>query len=449
MRETIAPKGSFGQLFRVLPMNSICVIGLGYIGLPTASLFANNGFQVLGVDSNPAVAGAINSGKNHIDEVGLRTLVEAAVGSGRLRAATVPQKADAFIIAVPTPVTPDKQPDLSHVFDAVRSILPHLQRGTLVVVESTVPPGTTRKIATFIAESRKDLANGANDNPVQVMLAHCPERVLPGKILTELVENDRVVGGLTAEASAIAASLYRNIVSGKIYETDATTAEMVKLSENTFRDVNIALANELAVICEKAGTNVWDVIALANRHPRVNILNPGPGVGGHCIAVDPWFIASAYRSEAQLIRAARVRNDGMPALVVETIASLVQGIANPRIACLGASYKGNTGDARNSPALEVYSMLVSRPGAAWSVAITDTHVTGSSLPLVSLENALDEASVVVVLTEHQEFRTLDPHEAAKRAKHRVVLDTRNVLDHGKWRAAGFQVHVLGDGKLPR
>jgi UDP-N-acetyl-D-mannosaminuronic acid dehydrogenase len=428
-------------------MKSICVVGLGYIGLPTASLFANSGFQVLGVDTNRDVVEAINSGRNHIEEVGLRTLVEAAVGSGHLKAASQPSSADAFILAVPTPFDSHKCPDLAYVFASTRSILPYLQKGNLIVLESTVPPGTTKKVAALIAEERPELTGkrAGQVASLEVLVAHCPERVLPGRILKELVENDRVVGGVTQEASACAADLYAAIVSGKIYQTNATTAEMVKLSENTFRDVNIALANELSVVCEKLGIDVWEVIRLANNHPRVKILNPGPGVGGHCIAVDPWFIVSEFPEDTQVIRAARMRNDGMPEIVTNRVSKILAGLVRPKIACLGASYKGNVGDARNSPAVEVYRSLVSRFGRDAEVVINDMHVDGNQIPLQPLESVLRDASLIVVLSDHNEYKALNPAEVAKLVKERKVFDTRNLIDRRQWESAGFEVCLLGTG----
>jgi len=424
-------------------MNSICVIGLGYIGLPTSSLFANGGFHVLGVDLNASVVEAINSGKNHIEEAGLRTLVEAAVKSGHLKAAVQPGPAEAFIIAVPTPFDEKKHPDLAHVFDSARAIIPHLRDGNLVILESTVPPRTTTRIASFIATERPDLLDEAGI--LRVMVAHCPERVLPGQILKELVENDRIVGGVTPEASKAAAGLYRRIVSGKIYETDATTAEMVKLSENTFRDVNISLANELALVCTELSINVWDVIRLANNHPRVKILSPGPGVGGHCIAVDPWFIVSEFPEHTTVIKSARERNDAMPAIVVETACRLIANDLHPKIACLGASYKSNIGDARNSPALKVFEMLGRRLGSVASVAITDPHLTKSQLPLKSLDSILKDATLLLLLTDHDEFKALDPYLVASSVRVKRIFDTRNALNHSLWQSAGFDVHVLGKG----
>ena len=428
-------------------MKTICVVGLGYIGLPTASLFANQGFRVHGVDQKHQVVDTINSGRNHIQEIGLRTLVEAAVASGNLSASMEPVPADAYIIAVPTPFGEKKEPDLRHVFNAARSIGPCLKEGNLVVVESTVPPGTTEKVGDLIAELRPDLVKEGKrkKGALAIHLAHCPERVLPGRILKELVENDRVIGGLDQESTIAAVALYSRIVSGTIYQTDATTAEMVKLSENTFRDVNISLANELAVICQKLGINVWEVIWLANKHPRVKMLSPGPGVGGHCIAVDPWFIASEFPEDANLIRAARLRNDSMPDMVVQKIVEILSSVTKPKIACLGASYKGNVGDARNSPAVEVFTKLKEHYGDNAEICINDSYVEEKVLPLQPLAEVLEKASLLVLLVDHFDYKAIDPMAIASKVSRKVVFDTRNALDHAKWKAAGFEVYLLGAG----
>ena len=424
-------------------MKTICVIGMGYIGLPTASLFANNGLKVHGVDTNTEVIRLLNAGRIHIEEIGLRTLVEAAVGSGNLKCSTTPANSDAFIVAVPTPIADDKSADLSFVFSAVDSIAPYLRENNLVVIESTVPPGTTRKVSEHLAKCRQDLVS--HDGSLRVHVAHCPERVLPGQILKELVENDRIIGGLTDEATMKAEMLYRKIVAGRICLTEATTAEMVKLTENTFRDVNIALSNELSVICERLGINVWEVISLANNHPRVRLLSPGPGVGGHCIAVDPWFIVSEFPAESQVIKAARLRNDSMPGVVVEQIKTLTKGISPSKIACLGASYKANVGDPRNSPAIEVFSRLKTTLDPAIVLALNDPHVTNSKLPLQSIEDVLRDATLIVILTDHNEYKSLDPTVVARTVKRKLVLDTRNAIGRKVWERAGFQVFTLGDG----
>jgi len=420
-------------------MKSICVVGLGYIGLPTASLLANNGFKVVGVDVNRKVVDAVNSGNVHIEEPGLRTLVEAAVHSKNLRASSVPEPSDVFIICVPTPFKEGKKPDLKYVFDATDAILPYLKNGNVVILESTVPPKTTEAIAQYVKEKRKDVLDGTT----VINFAHCPERVLPGRILKELVENDRVIGGLTEQASILAKEIYSAVVSGNIYTTDATTAEMVKLSENTFRDVNIALANEFAHICEKLGISVWEVISLANKHPRVNILNPGPGVGGHCIAVDPWFIASEFPKEAKIITSAREVNDSIPHRVVGKIIELNSHIQNPIIVCLGASYKANVGDERNSPALEIYGLLKNHFNDKAEIRLNDTHVHNNSLNNVSLESIFNDASLIVLLTDHTGYFSIEPEKISQVVKDKIVFDTRNYLNHKLWKSSGFEVHVIG------
>jgi len=431
-------------------MNSICVVGLGYIGLPTASLFANNGYKVFGVDINAKVVETINAGKIHINEVGLRTLVEAAVRSGHLIAATSPNKADVYIIAVPTPFGSEKQPDLSFVFDSVKEIIPFLEPGNLVILESTIPPGTTKKVAKFIARQRPDLIKEGKrpDESLKILIAHCPERVLPGQILKELVGNDRVVGGLDELSGKRAEGLYGSIVSGNIYRTDATTAEMVKLSENTFRDVNISLSNELALICQKLGVNIWEIISLANKHPRVKFLNPGPGVGGHCIAVDPWFIVSEFPEDAKVIRSARDRNDMMPGAVARQTFDLLRGENNPKVACLGGSYKANVGDWRNSPAIDVYKLLQKKFGDSATIELNDMYIVDSSLPLKPLDAVLSQATLILLLVDHDDYKLLDPVVVGELVSRKKVFDTRNTLDRKKWQAAGFEVHILGDGSKP-
>jgi UDP-N-acetyl-D-mannosaminuronic acid dehydrogenase len=428
-------------------MKTVSVVGLGYIGLPTAALFANNGFTVYGVDSNSSVVKTIGSGEVHIDEVGLRTLVSAAVKSGHLSASSTAQVADAHIIAVPTPILEDKRPDMSHVYSAADLIIPVLRAGDLVIVESTVPPGTAGAVASHIAAKRPDLRK--TDGSVAVLVAHCPERVLPGQILKELVENDRVVGGLTKEATRAAAVLYSGIVSGTIIQTDATTAEMVKLAENTYRDVNIALANEMAVICEKLGISVWEVIEYASRHPRVKYLKPGPGVGGHCIAVDPWFIVSQFPEEASLVRAARVRNDSMPHHVADVAVEMLKGVQAPKVACLGASYKGNVGDPRESPAIEVVALLRSKLPNGASVVVNDMHIMYSPhFVLEPLGQVLEGADLVILLTDHKEYRLLDPEETGKCVRGRRLFDTRHHLAVDRWQQAGFVVRTLGSRHSP-
>jgi len=414
----------------------ICVLGLGYIGLPTAAVLATHGFQVVGVDTNTSVVRVLNSGGTHIEEPGLRTLVHGAFNSGLLRAEKKPSQADVFVIAVPTPLR-EKQADLSFVEAAARSITGCLNQGNLVVLESTVPPGTTAHVVAPILE-RSGLKAGTD-----FQLAHCPERVLPGSIIKEILENDRVIGGMTEACAERAKELYSSFVSGRLFLTDTSTAELVKLVENTFRDVNIALANELARVCEKLGLDVWEVIDLANRHPRVNLLRPGPGVGGHCISVDPWFLVEKASAEARLVRLSREINDSQPELVVSLVGQMLQGIADPKVTLLGLAYKGNVDDTRESPALAVMEQLKVR---GYTVSVVDPHVTGTQYELSSLEEAVCDSDVAVLLADHKEFGALSPAELGPHMRTPQLLDTRNYLDATTWRKAGFHVRRLGSNK---
>jgi UDP-N-acetyl-D-mannosaminuronic acid dehydrogenase len=420
-------------------MTTICLLGLGYIGLPTGSMFALAGNDVIGVDPSPRVQAALRSGLASIDEPELQTLVTAAINSGRLRVQTRPEPADAFIIAVPTPFDPTtNRADLHFVEQAARDILPFLRRGNLVVLESTVPPGTTRDVlAPILAES--GLLPGRD-----ICLAHCPERVLPGRILVELEQNDRLAGGLTPGCADKAAELYSAFVKGTIMRTNATTAEMVKVMENTFRDVNVALANEFALVAERIGVDVWEAIRLANHHPRVNILRPGPGVGGHCVAVDPWFLVAAAPDQARLIRAARDVNDAMPEHVLARLATL----ADPPgpVALLGVTYKAEVDDIRESPARRVAELAVER---GYDVRLCDPHVKadtpGLPAPLMPLEQAIRDAQAIVLLVDHRAFQDLDLDLVAALVGQRRVLDARNAFDRQAWQAHGFEVSVLGTG----
>jgi len=424
-------------------MNTICLLGLGYIGLPTGSMFALAGKDVIGVDPSPRVQAALQDGQTSIDEPELQTLVAAAINSGRLRVQTRPAPADAFIIAVPTPLDPlTNRADLSYVERAAREIAPLLRRGNLVVLESTVPPGTTRDLlAPILAES--GLRPG-----LDVFIAHCPERVLPGRILVELEQNDRLAGGLTPACAERAADLYTAFVKGQIMRTDATTAEMVKVMENTFRDVNVALANEFALIAERVGVDVWEAIRLANHHPRVNVLRPGPGVGGHCIAVDPWFLVGAASDAVRVIPSSREINDGMPRHVLGRLNTLVAPPA--RVALLGVTYKAEVDDVRESPALRVAELAVEH---GYAVRLCDPHVRpdtpGLPAPLLPIEQALRDADAVVLLVDHRAFRELDLDLAAALVSHKRILDTRNALDRAAWRARGFEIGVLGVGLQAR
>jgi len=418
-------------------MKRICVMGLGYVGLPTASILATNGFEVVGVDVSARVVDAVNSGHTHIGEPGLDTIVRAAVGSGNLRACLAPEKADVFFLAVPTPSNEDNTADMSYVRQAAEAIVPHLASGNLVIIESTSPPGTCRDlIKPIIEQSGMDVGK-------DVYLAHCPERVLSGAILKELIESDRVIGGYGNDCAARAEAIYRTFVEGDIFLTDVTTAEMVKVIENTFRDVNIALANETAVLCEDLGLNFSEVAQLANRHPRVNLHTAGPGVGGHCVAVDPWFLIECFPEKTQLIQCARHRNDNMPAHVVNGILELVAGTDNPKIGVLGLAFKGNVDDFRQSPSIAVIELLQDK---GVQVAVHDPYVKKSSMELVSIEDCFRGADCVVLLTGHSDYKHLNPFQLRGLVRMPVLFDTRNLLEHDEWRKAGFQIKVLGSGR---
>lgn len=397
----------------------IVVMGLGYIGLPTASMLATKGHRVLGVDIDKNIVDTINSGQIHIVEPDLDILVRSAVNCGNLRASLTPEQADTFILAVPTPfmVTEGnpKAPDLRFIEEATRKLAPFLARGNLVILESTSPVGTTERVHDIILTQRPDLEGG-------ISLAHCPERVLPGHIIRELVDNDRIIGGVDRTSTEKAKELYKTFCNGNIYLTDSRTAELSKLVENSFRDVNIAFANELSMICDKLGMNVWEVIELANRHPRVNILNPGPGVGGHCIAVDPWFIVSSARNEARLIRTAREVNDTKPTWVLEKVKARAGRFKEPVIGCLGLAFKANIDDLRESPALEITrSLMKSRIGRI--LACEPNVVNGfDEFPLYGLEEVLREADILLVLVDHVEFKGID----RELLKEKVVIDTRGI-----------------------
>ena len=417
-------------------MSKVCVMGLGYIGLPTSAVLATNGFEVVGVDVNARVVDTVNSGNIHIKEPGLHTVVRAAIGSGNLRASLQPEKADVFLLAVPTPLSDDKKADMSYVRQSAEAIVPRLERGNLVVLESTSPPGTCRGLIKPILE-KSGMTVGED-----IFLAHCPERVLPGRILKELIQNDRVVGGYGKTCAERAREIYASFVEGNIFLTDVTTAEMVKVIENTFRDVNIALANEVALICEELGIDFGEVARLANRHPRVNLHTAGPGVGGHCIAVDPWFLVEGFPRQARMIRLARERNDGMPGHVVARTLDLVAGIKDPKIVALGLAFKGNIDDVRESPSLTVIEQLKQK---GFRVAVHDPFVKDGPAELASIEECFKGADCAVLLTDHADYKYLNPVQLAKLMRTSILFDTRNFLDHAEWRKAGFQVRVLGVG----
>ncbi len=429
----------------------LCVLGLGYIGLPTASTFATHGLQVVGVDVNEQVLATLRRGEIHIQEPGLRTVVEAAVRSGNLTVSEKPVEADAFIIAVPTPFYEDKfgkvngqeykLADMRAVQSATEAIVPVLRRGNLVVLESTSPPRTTVDLVAPILE-KTGLKAG-----VDFHLAYSPERVLPGQILRELIENARVIGGTTPEAAQAGRDLYAVFVKGQILTTDATTAEMVKLMENTYRDVNIAIANEFSRLAERFGVDVWEAISIASLHPRVKILRPGPGVGGHCISVDPWFFVESAPDLAALIHAARRVNDSQPHFALDLVRKAAGSLQGKKIAALGLAFKEDVDDLRESPAVEL-ARLMAQAGAqvkAFEPNKPDAQFDGfETVP--TLVEALQDANVIVILVGNREFRQFDPQEVAAQTPARTIVDMRGILAHEAWEAAGFQLFTLGVGR---
>ena len=445
----------------------LCVLGLGYIGLPTASTFAaTGGLQVRGVDINPTVVEALQKGRIHIHEPGLQEIVTQAIQSGNLTASMQVEPADAFLIAVPTPFKEHelgdyngqkfKLADMTAVTSATEAIVPHLRKGNLVVLESTSPPRTTVDLVKPILE-RSGLKAG-----VDFHLCYSPERVLPGQILRELIENARVIGGITPDSARAGHRLYATFVKAKIIETDATTAEMVKIMENTTRDVNIALANEFSRLAERFGVDVWEAIDLANLHPRINILSPGPGVGGHCISVDPWFFVEAAPELTSLIHNARQVNDSQPHFVVEKVKqAFVAQAAVPggdvatsvlhgkKIAALGLAYKPDVDDLRESPAAEVVHLLQAEGAQvkAWEPFKPDARMDGIHMA-TDLNDAIQEADMLLLLVKHSEFATLDPQEIASKTKAHIALDTVNAWNVEEWQRAGFQLLRLGVHAAP-
>jgi UDP-N-acetyl-D-mannosaminuronic acid dehydrogenase len=419
----------------------ICVLGMGYIGLPTASTFATHGIKVVGVDVNPHIIETLQSGELHIYEPGLRDLVQLAIKKGNLQIQPKPEEADAFIIAVPTPFHGEKKADMSYVASAARAIVPFLREGNLVILESTSPPLTTSSLVGPILEE-SGLKVGKD-----FRLCYSPERVLPGQILRELVENDRIIGGIDPLSAEAGRDLYATFVKGEIHMTDATTAEMVKLMENTYRDVNIAIANEFSRLADRFGIDVWEAVSLANKHPRVKILDPGPGVGGHCISVDPWFLVEAAPDITPLIHTARKVNDGQPEYVVRLVKRALGSLRNRRIAVLGLSYKADVDDMRESPAIETAHLLV-QAGAkvkAFEPYKTTAEIQGLDLA-ASLAEVFADAEAVLVMVAHAPIRTLEPEIVAKLTPARIVIDTVNTWPVDKWTAGGFKVFRLGVGR---
>jgi len=422
--------------------SKICVLGLGYIGLPTASAFARSGISVTGVDNNPKIVESLQKGVLHIKEPGLDAFVQEAFQSGRLKVVSKPEKAEAFIIAVPTPIYHDKSADLSFVKSAAESIQPVLERGNLVVLESTSPPRTTRDIVAPILE-HSGLKAGTD-----FLLAYSPERVLPGQIIRELTENARVIGGVDRASAEAGRDLYRAFARGEIVLTDATTAETVKLMENTYRDVNIALANEMLRMGEEFGIDIWEAIATANLHPRVKIMQPGPGVGGHCISVDPWFLVEAAPSLTSLIRTAREVNDSQPEYVVRRVESILGNLAGRKIAVLGLTFKADVDDIRESPSVEIVRLLSARGAEVTTCDPLAPEVDHPGRRARSVEEAVSGAEALILLVGHQPYRALAPESLRSLMKQPISIDCQHAWDRTRWEACGFQFHQLGDGREP-
>ncbi|WP_280169550.1 nucleotide sugar dehydrogenase [Priestia megaterium] len=420
----------------------LCVVGLGYIGLPTAVMFANHGLYVHGVDVNEKAVELIKNKQLHIEENGLQERLESAVDNGHFTVGTTAEEADIFIIAVPSPINEDKTANLNYVREATKSIVPYVRKGNLVILESTVPPRTVEDVMLpVLKETGLELGS-------ELFVSHSPERVIPGKVFEELVNNDRIVGGINEESSRLTVELYKTFVKGNIHVTDATTAEMVKVIENTYRDVNIAFANELAKISEKIGVNAWEAIKLANYHPRVNIHLPGPGVGGHCIAVDPWFLTELQPELAKITSLSRHTNDSMPEYTALKTKSLLdeKGIQHGRVAVLGLAFKGNIDDMRESPSTDVLHHL-EKLGVDYTAF--DPHIKENKIErqTQSLDEAVAHADVILILTDHNEFKELLPSAVENHMRTKVIFDTKNCIQRDQWKAAGFDVVLLGDSKV--
>ncbi|MGG0464167.1 nucleotide sugar dehydrogenase [Priestia aryabhattai] len=420
----------------------LCVVGLGYIGLPTAVMFANHGLYVHGVDVNEKAVELIKNKQLHIEENGLQERLESAVENGHFTVGTTAEEAEIFIIAVPSPINEDKTANLNYVREATKSIVPYVRKGNLVILESTVPPRTVEDVMLpVLKETGLELGS-------ELFVSHSPERVIPGKVFEELVNNDRIVGGINEESSRLTVELYKTFVKGNIHVTDATTAEMVKVIENTYRDVNIAFANELAKISEKIGVNAWEAIKLANYHPRVNIHLPGPGVGGHCIAVDPWFLTELQPELAKIISLSRHTNDSMPEYTALKTKSLLdeKGIQHGRVAVLGLAFKGNIDDMRESPSTDVLHHL-EKLGVDYTAF--DPHIKENKIErqTQSLAEAVAHADVILILTDHNEFKELLPSAVENHMRTKIIFDTKNCIQRDQWKEAGFDVVLLGDSKV--
>ena len=417
----------------------ICVIGLGYIGLPTSAMFATHGCQVIGVDVNEKVVVALNRGEITIEEPYLDIMVQAAVRSGQLKAYTKPREADAFIIAVPTPITEDKKADMSCVISAAEMIVPYLRKGNIVILESTSPVGTTEDLLVPILE-KSGLKIGE-----ELYVGHSPERVLPGKILWELVNNNRIVGGINQQSAEKIRDLYKIFVNGEIYLTTASTAEMCKTMENTYRDVNIALANELAKICEKVGINVWEVINLCNKHPRVNLHQPGPGVGGHCLAVDPWFIVEKTPDLAKIIALSRETNDSMPQHVLAKIDDILKDIEGiKKVTILGITYKPNIDDIRESPIIKLIELLDER--IDYEISVYDPYMKAHKYQAKDIVTASENSDLIVLAVNHDDFNNLPLQDMSRVMRNKNFFDTRNFCNRHDIENKGFKYFLLGEGQ---
>ncbi len=398
-------------------MKKVCVLGLGYIGLPTASILATKGYDVLGVDVSEKVVETINKGEIHIVEPDLDILVKSGVKSGKLRASLKPEEADLFFICVPTPFKEGYKPDLKYVEEATEAIVPYVKKGDLIVLESTSPVGTTDKTVAKILEK-----SGLNIGE-ELFIAHAPERVLPGYILKETIENDRIIGGINDKSAEVCKEFYKTFVKGDIFTTNARTAELAKLVENSYRDVNVAFANELANICDELSIDVWELIELSNKHPRVDILRPGPGVGGHCLAVDPWFIVDSVPEKAKLIKTARETNESRPGVVTEKVLNHAKKFREPVIGCLGISYKPDIDDIRESPALDIVRKL--RDSESGQVLVHDPYKDCHDLEFSfsELDDLLGKSDIVVMLVNHREYNEIDQNILNEK----IIVDTRGVF----------------------
>lgn len=414
----------------------ICVVGLGYIGLPTSAMFASHGHEVIGIDVNKEVIEELNKGKIIIEEPYLDILVQAAVTSGNLKAQLKPCEADAFIIAVPTPITKDKKANMKYVKAATESIVPYVKKGNVVILESTSPTGTTEEVMKPILE-KSGLKIGE-----ELFLGHSPERVLPGQILMELVNNNRIIGGINRKSAQKIKDLYSTFVKGEMYLTTATTAEMCKMMENTYRDVNIALANELAKISENIGINAWEVIDLCNKHPRVNLHQPGPGVGGHCLAVDPWFIVEKVPELAKIIKLSRETNDSMPHYIFEKIEVLLKDIkGKKKVTVLGITYKPNIDDIRESPIVELIKLL---EHAGYEISVVDPYVKEYKYLENDIIKACNGSDLVMLAVNHNKFKVLPFEDMKRKMRGNILLDTRNYLDKESLKLNNFNHVLLGN-----